>query len=262
MSEVIISAHQLNDAGIESLRAAVRQEPDAPILVRVRPVEEPSESVGSYRVLVFAAIAGLHDLSEMLETADGLPATAILGPIPIRVFSDLPDDAGASLFPGEQYRVSLTAWYMPLAWMFAFGWLSVPAVVILRRRLRAAPNPEEEASVPAPTLADQLRPLVAAAATGTITVREQARLEMLLYRLWRERLGLADAPLPEAIARLRVHSDAGELLRAVERWLHRPTVPHANATADQVARLLAQYADRPALHEDRELIGPARGTTA
>ncbi|MEL7473461.1 MAG: hypothetical protein AAGK04_09105 [Planctomycetota bacterium] len=247
VSEVIIPADRLEAAGIDGLCAAVRQEAEAPILVRVHPIGDPNDGLRPHRVLVFAAVAGVHDLAEALETPDGRSAAATLGPIPVEVVSDLPEHAGASLFPGERYPVRLAGWYTPLVWSLAMGWLVVPAVVIAHRVLRARPPVDEAEPVPEPTLADQLRPLIAAATDGSISVSEQARLELLLYRSWRARLGLAGAPLPEAIARLRTDADAGELLLAVERWLHRPSMPDTRATPDEVTRLLAPYAQRPAM---------------
>ena len=44
----------------------------------------------------------------------------------------------------------------------------------------------------------------------------------MLLNYWRDRLNLNSLDMPDAIRKLREHAEAGELLRALETWLHRP----------------------------------------
>ncbi len=73
-----------------------------------------------------------------------------------------------------------------------------------------------------PTFAERISPLVERAAAGTLSADEKAALERLLITHWQRRLNLTTANGDELILRLRQHSEAGVLLRALEDWLHRP----------------------------------------
>ena len=54
---------------------------------------------------------------------------------------------------------------------------------------------------------------------------------------WREKLALPDQRMADALAHLKRHPEAGSLLHALERWLHRP----GGATRTEVASLLEPY---------------------
>jgi hypothetical protein len=92
-----------------------------------------------------------------------------------------------------------------------------------------------------PTLAERLQPLVARAAEGKLSRDELAHLERLLLSHWRERLALGDAPMIEAVQRLREHPEGGVLLRQLEDWLHRPP----GSVKVDVEALLAPYRALP-----------------
>ena len=95
--------------------------------------------------------------------------------------------------------------------------------------------------IPPPSFAERLRPLVEEAAAGKLTVEGQANLERLLMGYWREKLNLPELRMAESLARLKAHAEAGELLRALERWLHRP----GGAMRDEVSMLLHPYRNMP-----------------
>jgi hypothetical protein len=63
---------------------------------------------------------------------------------------------------------------------------------------------------------------------------------------WRDKLGLSEFSLAEALRRLKAHPEAGQLLRAMERWLHRP----GGAGRDEVAAALEPYRNLPAALEE------------
>jgi hypothetical protein len=94
----------------------------------------------------------------------------------------------------------------------------------------------------APTFAERLRPLVERAAAGGLSADEKAALERMLINHWQRRLGLAGADSGELIARLRQHTEAGALLRALEDWLHRPP----GSAKVEVELVLAPYRNLPA----------------
>ena len=89
--------------------------------------------------------------------------------------------------------------------------------------------------------AERIRPLVESAAAGTITLEDQTLLERLLMGCWREKLDLTEPRVAESILLLKQHPVAGELLRAMERWLHRP----GGSSAAEINPLLEPYRNAP-----------------
>jgi hypothetical protein len=117
-------------------------------------------------------------------------------------------------------------------------WALLLFPLVWRHRKKLAPA---VAPPPSPTLADRLRPLVEQAAAGTLSSDGQAQLERMLLNYWRERLNLDALDMAQAIGKLRGHPEAGELLRALESWLHRPK---GSARVD-VTAVLEPYRDIP-----------------
>src|SRR6185295_5841021 len=113
------------------------------------------------------------------------------------------------------------------------------AYMYFGRRRRGVPVPVVVA--PPPSFAERLRPLVEQAATGKLSVEGQANLERLLMGYWRDKLNLSELRVAESLAKLKAHAEAGELLRALERWLHRP----GGATKEEVSSLLQPYRNMP-----------------
>jgi hypothetical protein len=68
---------------------------------------------------------------------------------------------------------------------------------------------------------EPLKSLLAGAASNELDAGQKLELERLLIRHWRDRLGIAELEVPEALAHLRDHPEAGVLLRALEDWLYR-----------------------------------------
>ena len=86
---------------------------------------------------------------------------------------------------------------------------------------------------------DRLRPLVRDALKGELSNDQRAMLERLLLAHWRERLSLTEMDPLHALRALREHDEAGQLLRKLEDWLHRPDPPQDV----DVEALLKPYAD-------------------
>jgi hypothetical protein len=114
-----------------------------------------------------------------------------------------------------------------VAGIAAFAWFG------RKRKVLAAPV----VSVPPPTYAQRMRPFVEAAAAGNLSADGQAELERLMTGYWREKLALPDQRMADALAELKRHPDAGALIRALERWLHRP----GGATRGEITGLLEPY---------------------
>ena len=119
------------------------------------------------------------------------------------------------------------------AWALAL----IPIVRAARKRRRI--DVVAPAAPAAPTVADRLRPLIEQAANGPLSTDDKGRLERMLLAYWRQRLNLLHEDPAEAIAVLRRHETAGQLLRALEDWLHRP--PGRESSAAAITALLEPY---------------------
>jgi len=232
---------------------ALTERPDqalsAPILVKLA----PGADARTYDVTFIGTVEGVYDLATLLQDTDGRPVTD-LPPVRVRVISDLPAGHGTDVFGGVFGVTTIRGGYRAALVGGAVAWLAIPVVVFLVRRFRAAPPVLVDDVLRAPTLADQLRPLVERAARQTLTVDEQGRLELLLYRHWRERLHLSEHDTPGAMQVLRRHRAAGALLRAMEDWLHR-RMPRDLAPGD-VACLLRPYEEALAVRDTPEGTDP------
>ena len=76
------------------------------------------------------------------------------------------------------------------------------------------------------SLPDELKSLIEQILKSNSSPQKDfARLEALLLAYWRERLDLENLDAHQAIRQLHHHPEAGEVLRQVEDWLHRPNPP-------------------------------------
>jgi hypothetical protein len=116
--------------------------------------------------------------------------------------------------------------------------LGLLAILWFGRRRKAATAAADAKPL---TVADRLRPLVEAAIAGKLTHKQRAELERTLLAFWRRRLGLEKQKPAEAMALLRAHPEAGQLLEQLEIWLHRP----GTAEAVNVTALLRPYQHIP-----------------
>lgn len=191
----------------------------APIAVRVLKVWPHGELL-RYDLEWTGLEAGAYDLARFLARKDGSP-TNDLPPVPVTVTSVLgkgmvePSD----LAPKAAERLD---GYSMLQIAAGVAWVAGLLAILLvgRRFQRRMGTPP-----PLPTLADRLRPLVQAVASGSADVAAKAELERLLVAFWRARLGLRQVAAGDAIAAIRQHAEAGALLRQIEGWLHMPTPP-------------------------------------
>merc|ERR1711965_1046337 len=78
-------------------------------------------------------------------------------------------------------------------------WIRIPVLAFVQHRRGTRDEPESE-DPPASSFADQLRPLVLAAARRDLSVAERGRLELLLYAHWQDQLDLRDLDRPLAVA--------------------------------------------------------------
>jgi hypothetical protein len=226
------------------------RERDQPLVLRI--VETyPHGSAFRYDMIYYALEPGTYDLREHLERKDGT-STGDLPPIPVTVRAGLPPGQ-IEPTPPERLRIAPVGGYRGLLTAAGVLWLAGLVILYLRTRGRRAKENTEQ-SVAAPTVAERLKPLVLSARGGTLQPEQRAELERLLIGFWTERLGLQDLAPAQALARMRLHPEAGRLLNQLEAWLHRP----ADAEAVDVGAMLEPYAGVEGLGEAQGSAGGER----
>jgi len=209
------------------------------LILRVDKVTALASNQHRYDFLYMGLEPGAYKLADYLIHFDGTRPEE-LGDLRIHVRAMLPEDHDGKLnayvprvFPFiGGYRAALIA--LGVLWA---GGIAVFIYFSRKKRVVAAPA----AVVPPPSFAERLRPLVEEAAAGKLSVEGQANLERLLMGYWREKLSLSELRAAESLAKLKAHTEAGELLRALERRLHRP----GGATKEEVSSLLQPYRNMP-----------------
>ncbi len=205
------------------------------IILRIHDVF-PHGTDKRYDLRYFGFVPGEYDLAKFLRHADGTAPTN-LPPIPVRIRGILPEDHDGMLIDEEAGDFTLPGSYT--AWLIGLGvvWLLAAWPLFLLGRKKKTPLGQVDGD-DGPDLAARLRPLVEQAANGTLDTDGRARLERMIFSYWRERLGLPeDGDVAELHHQLKVHDEAGPLLRGLEDWLHRPP---GTATVD-IPALLAPY---------------------
>jgi hypothetical protein len=198
--------------------------------LRVKP-----DTGGRYDFAWSALEAGPHNLSTLLERADGTPAPD-LPPVPVEAIAILPPGPPGTL-PEFKAPLPKLGGYRTALITGGVLWLAGFIGLLCWRRKKTADLAAAAAEINLP-LAERLRPLLEQARAGSLDGEGRARLERLVLGFWRERLELTQLPMPEAIRQLRAHPEAGALLRHVEEWLHSGK---AAARESAVAELLAPY---------------------
>jgi hypothetical protein len=223
----------------------------APLLLRVASTQPaPRRQDIWYDLRYMGLVPGAHDLKNYLVRADGSP-TGDLPSISVAVLGLLPEDHKGELIRSAGARWPFFGGYRLVMGAVAGLWaaLLVPLIVARRKkRVKIVALPPARK-----TFADRLRPLIDRAARGTLTIEEKGKLERMLLWYWQQRLDLTASSPADAIAALRRHEEAGELLRALEEWLHRRP---GTATATDVNALLTPYRNAPDPGEVREPAAP------
>ena len=210
-----------------------------PLILRVEAVKPATDGKFHYDFHYIGFEPGSYKLADYLIHPDGTPATEI-GEVPVVVRSILPPDHDGAL---NRYVRQPFPWFggyrMMLAALAALWVLGLLAFTWFGRRKKTVIV--EEVPPPPPTYAERMRPFVEAAAAGNLTISGQAELERLMTGYWREKLALHEQRMSDTLATLKRHSEAGALLRALERWLHRP----GGVSPEEVNSLLVPYRQLP-----------------
>ena len=209
------------------------------LLLNIQSVKPVDAGGFRYEIQYMGLEPGEYSLAEFLILPDGSRPEEIKD-FRLHVRSELPEDHNGQLeqmsaapFPFiGGYRIFLG--FLGLLWVAGI-------VMFIRSYRKKKVVIDETVVVPEPGFAERIRPLVESAAAGTITLEDQTLLQRLLMGFWREKLDLTEPRVAEAVLLLKQHPVAGELLRAMERWLHRPGV----SSAAEINPLLEPYRNAP-----------------
>ncbi|MCE3016315.1 MAG: hypothetical protein ACK56W_12465 [Pirellula sp.] len=220
------------------LHVRPQREFDAPISVRLQRVNEHGSN---YEARFIGNREGRFDLREYLEHVDGTPPND-LPSMPVQIVSMLPKDQRSDLFDSTVYRPKIVGGYR-FAWIIGgLLWISIPCILWGIRHWKKPPVAPVAAEVKEPTVAEQLRPLIEAAAHRPLSTVEKGRLELLLYHFWRERGALTHDNMADSIRKLRTLPEAGELFRVVETWLHsNPEDSSVDRSPEAILAILKPY---------------------
>lgn len=200
----------------KTLRSKTQRDSAAPIWMRLA---ASAKDAHHYEAKFLGTVEGVYDLRSLMEHVDGSEVTEMV-PIQVRIVSTLPKDHRSDLFGVAEFKPSFWGGYRLAIVLVGLAWLGIPIVVFIRRALRAVPTVSLTVAEPPPTFADQLQPLIEAAASRTLSIGEKGRLELLLLHYWRDRITPKSTDIAGAIRGLRTHPEAGTLVTTVERWLH------------------------------------------
>jgi hypothetical protein len=228
IDQIVLPGNELEAKPIDSR--------EVPLVLRVV-AAYPHGSAFRYDLEFYGLEPGTYDLGNYLQRKDGSPAEG-LPELPVEIASLLPAGQILPANPAMQPGPPLGGYRLWLI-LGSLAWLAgLAAIVLARRRAKLA---QQQVAAPPLSVAERLRPLVAAAVDGRLSPEGTAEIERLLLSYWRHRLQLDEADPRAAVAALRNHDEAGVLLRQVEAWLH---APDGGGEVD-VAALLAPYANLP-----------------
>ncbi len=226
--------HWSREVVIEGSRLVARPANlDTQVIIRIESVSPHGKAL-RYDLEYYGLEPGHFNLLDFLQREDGSPVEGV-APITIHVQSHLapgpvkpaPLDMGPSPDLGG-YRL--------LMGCLGALWIAVSLAWLLHHRKKAAVATALTDTPPA-TIAERLAPLIQRGLKGELPTQDQARLELTLIAIWRQKLGLHELNAAEVLLALKAHEQAGPLLLELERWLHSPE----SSPRTDIEALLAPY---------------------
>jgi hypothetical protein len=214
-----------------------------PVVVRITAVYPHGQSY-RYDIAYYGLEAGSYDLRLALRRKDGTSLDSV-PKIAVTVKAILEANRLRPNQP-DSSEIGISGVYQRTLMAGATVWLIGLLVILYTGRAKRVEITEVEDKVV--TLADRIRPLVRAALAGDISARDQAKLERVLLSYWRRKLAIDELSASDALAVMREHKEAGELLRRLEQWLHRPG-PKDQINVDE---FLQRYREVPDLGDPGE----------
>ncbi len=200
------------------------------VAVNVRMAQVSGQaSARIYDVRYLVNREGTFDLKDFLIAEDGRP----LDGLPSFKFNGDPKlskQLENRIRETENIGVEISGHYYAKLLGLIVLWLGWLLLIIFYGRPK--PLPLAVASL-VPTLAEQLRELMARLEDGSLDAEGKAKLELLMLRCWREGLVPAEATMAEGWAAVSRDVNTAEALFRLELWLHRPAsgVSRAEITA-------------------------------
>jgi hypothetical protein len=195
--------------------------------VRIAGVTE-RDNTRVYDVRYIVNRTGDFDLKDFLRSIDGKPA-ADLPSFKMRGSEKLSKGLDARIAETENFGISLHAWYYETLVGLAVFWIVWLLLLIFWRRRKPVVVQEFHAE---PTLADEIRRHLALLESGALDARQQAQLELMIFRQWRDQRRLGALPMAEALEAFRADPEVSQAYAELENWLHRRD---REATAARVA---------------------------
>jgi hypothetical protein len=186
--------------------------------VNVRIANEVQKGgVGVYDVRYVVSLPGEFDLTEYLTSTDGRPIEG-LPPFQVRGLTSLTKDIETRIQEIENVGVHIWHWYYESLIALGVFWVAWLMGLILIGRPKRPPQPPPVP--PEPSIVEQIDRLLAALTAGDLTAGEKARLEALLLRHWRERLGLSDRRMAVSCRSIETSGELGRVYGKLQAWLH------------------------------------------
>jgi len=209
------------------------------LILRIEAISAAMPNLHRYDFYYMGLEPGFYSLADYLIRPDGSRPDELSNTL-VHVRAILPDDHDGRLTDYTPERFPFIGGYRVLLGVLALLWVGgIAAFAVASRKKRVVAVPV--VVVPEPSFGERIRPLVEAAANGKLSLDDKALLERLIMGFWREKLGLPDLRMAEALQRLKAHAQAGEILHALERWLHQ----RSGASPDEVNSLLEPYRQPP-----------------
>jgi hypothetical protein len=214
------------------------QDDRTPLILQVGSVKPRPDGRHDYIFRYIGFEPGTYRLADYLIRPDGTPVAAgEEALVHVELNSILPLDFKGELSSRDAGIFPRIGGYRRVLWVLGALWVvALPTLLWFTRKKKTLVA--VEVVVAPPTYAERMRPLIEAAATGTLAASGQAELERLITGYWREKLGRPELRMAESLAALKAQPEAGALLLALERWLHRP----GGASPAEIDALLKPYA--------------------
>ncbi len=228
---------------LEAITSKGSEDTDVPGVLRIVQAIPHGDDF-RYSFVFYGLDPGDYNIADYLRPVDG-ESDRDLPKIPVSVTTLLPQGQVEPNRLGEGELPKLGG-YRDVLWIGGILWGTVLMLLIFVNRKKKIVRTEDAERQA--TFADHLRPILQSASRGELSVEQQSRLERLLLSYWKERLGVSDQSPARAMAALKSDAQAGELVRQLEDWLHRPDPPE---NVD-VEALLAPYRSVANLEQVRQ----------
>jgi hypothetical protein len=219
--QIVLPGSELEAKPLEDSRVSV--------VLRIAAVY-PHGTAHRYDLEFYGLDPGTYDLRDYLRRKDGSVMDDV-PPLKLVVHSVLP---AGQILPHE-LAPSRSPWLggyrLALIVAGVLWFVGLLAILFVGRRKK---RDDAESAKPL-TVADRLRPLIESGLAGKLTQSQRAELERTLLAFRRRKLRLEEVKPAEAMARMRSHSDASQLLDQLDKWLHRPG-HNSNVDVDTLLR--------------------------